>query len=58
MEHSVALLQIQINAANRFIDFYHNAILQIEPFLGGYVLFSKTSALHTYYLVAMSKVTV
>ena len=58
LEHSVALLQIQISAANRFIDLYHNVILQIEPLLGGHVLFSEIFALQTYYPIAMSKVTV
>ena len=58
VEHYVALLQIQINAANRFTDFYHNVILQIEPLLGGHVISSEIFALHTYYPIAMSKVTV
>lgn len=58
VELYVALLQIQINAANRFTDFYHNVILQIEPLLGGHVIFSEIFALHTYYPISMSKVTV
>ena len=55
VEHSVALLQIQINAANRFTDFYHNVILQIEPLLGDHVWFSEIFALHTYYPVRWAK---
>jgi len=58
VEHSVALLQIQINAATRFIELCHDVILQIEPLLGGHVLFSEIFALHTYYPITMSKVTV
>ena len=51
-------VEYYVALSSRFTDFYHNVILQIEPLLGGHVIFSEIFALHTYYPITMSKVTV